>query len=54
MTLEYAEGDVVAEISGAAAPEDGATMPSRVRQPSLRSCAEKRALVDLASAAGRR
>ncbi|RUX25418.1 IS66 family insertion sequence hypothetical protein [Mesorhizobium sp. M2A.F.Ca.ET.042.01.1.1] len=52
MTLEHAEGDVVAEISGAAAPEDGATMASRVRQRRLWSCAEKRALVDLASAAG--
>ncbi|MDX8522765.1 IS66-like element accessory protein TnpA [Mesorhizobium dulcispinae] len=52
MTLEHAEGDVVAEISGAAAAEDGAAMPGRVRQRRLWSCAEKRALVDLASAAG--
>ncbi|RWD51027.1 MAG: IS66 family insertion sequence hypothetical protein [Mesorhizobium sp.] len=52
MTLEHAEGDVVAEISGAAASEDGATMPGRARQRRLWSCAEKRALVDLASAAG--
>lgn len=52
MTLEHAEGDVVAEISGAAAAEDGATMPGRARQRRLWSCAEKRALVDLASAAG--
>ncbi|RUY09453.1 IS66 family insertion sequence hypothetical protein [Mesorhizobium sp. M2A.F.Ca.ET.040.01.1.1] len=52
MTLEHAEGDVVSEISGAAAAEDGATMPARARQRRLWSCAEKRALVDLASAAG--
>ncbi|WP_245468506.1 MULTISPECIES: transposase [unclassified Mesorhizobium] len=52
MTLEHAEGDVVAEISGAAASEDGASMPGRARQRKLWSCAEKRALVDLASAAG--
>ncbi|TGT35926.1 transposase [Mesorhizobium sp. M8A.F.Ca.ET.165.01.1.1] len=52
MTLEHAEGDVVAEISGAAASEDGAAMPGRARQRRLWSCAEKRALVDLASAAG--
>ncbi|RWK55058.1 transposase [Mesorhizobium sp.] len=52
MTLEHAEGDVVSEISGAAAAEDGATMPGRARQRRLWSCAEKRALVDLASAAG--
>lgn len=37
MTLEHAEGDVVAEISGAAAAEDGATMPSC--EPELRSSA---------------
>ncbi|TIP39897.1 MAG: IS66 family insertion sequence element accessory protein TnpB [Mesorhizobium sp.] len=52
MTLEHAEGDLVAEISGAAAAEDGATMPGRARQRRLWSCAEKRALVDLANAAG--
>ncbi|MDX8503143.1 transposase [Mesorhizobium sp. VK4C] len=52
MTLEHAEGDVVAEVNGAAAAEDGATMPGRVRQRRLWSCAEKRALVDLASASG--
>ncbi|WP_245420785.1 MULTISPECIES: transposase [Mesorhizobium] len=43
---------MVAEISGAAASEDGALMPGRARQRRLWSCAEKRALVDLASAAG--
>ncbi|OHV63004.1 hypothetical protein LCM4577_32870 [Mesorhizobium sp. LCM 4577] len=43
---------MVAEISGAAAAEDRATMPGRARQRRLWSCAEKRALVDLASAAG--
>ncbi|WP_036260309.1 transposase [Mesorhizobium sp. WSM3224] len=52
MTLEHAGGDVVAELSGAAAAEDRATMPGRARQRRLWSCAEKRALVDLASAAG--
>ncbi len=52
MTLEHSEGDVVAEINGAAASEDGAVMPGRARQRRLWSCAEKRALVDLASAAG--
>lgn len=52
MTLEHADGDVVAEDSGAAAAEDRATMPGRARQRRLWSCAEKRALVDLASAAG--
>ncbi|MDX8455277.1 transposase [Mesorhizobium sp. VK9D] len=52
MTLEHAKGDVVADISRTAAAEDGATMPGRVRQRRLWSCAEKRALVDLASAAG--
>ncbi|MDX8535964.1 transposase [Mesorhizobium sp. VK25D] len=52
MTLEHAKGDVVAEIGSTAAAEDGATMPGRVRQRRLWSCAEKRALVDLASAAG--
>ncbi|MDX8503660.1 transposase [Mesorhizobium sp. VK4C] len=52
MTLEHAKGDVVAEISGTAASEDGAAMPGRARQRRLWSCAEKRALVDLASAAG--
>ncbi|RWK58051.1 transposase [Mesorhizobium sp.] len=52
MTLEHAEGDVVAEISGAAPAEDRATMPGCSRQRRLWSCAEKRALVDLASAAG--
>ncbi|WP_245501875.1 transposase [Mesorhizobium sp. M2A.F.Ca.ET.039.01.1.1] len=43
---------MVAEISGAAAAEDRATTPGRARQRRLWSCAEKRALVDLASAAG--
>ncbi|RUW21015.1 MULTISPECIES: transposase [unclassified Mesorhizobium] len=52
MTLEHAESDVVAEISSTPAAEDGATMPGRARQRRLWSCAEKRALVDLASAAG--
>ncbi|RUX50124.1 IS66 family insertion sequence hypothetical protein [Mesorhizobium sp. M4A.F.Ca.ET.050.02.1.1] len=52
MTLEHADGDVVAEDCGAAAAEDRATMPGRARQRRLWSCAEKRALVDLASAAG--
>ncbi|RWE20906.1 transposase [Mesorhizobium sp.] len=52
MTLEHAEGDVVAEISGTAASEDGAAMPGRSRHRRLWSSAEKRALVDLASAAG--
>ncbi|RWD46101.1 MAG: IS66 family insertion sequence hypothetical protein [Mesorhizobium sp.] len=52
MTLEHAESDVVAEDSGAAAAEDGAAMPGRARQRRLWSCAEKRALVDLANAAG--
>ncbi|MDX8529052.1 transposase [Mesorhizobium sp. MSK_1335] len=52
MTLEHADGDVVAEDSGAAAAEDRATMPGRARQRRLWSCAEKRALVDLAKAAG--
>ncbi|RUW48008.1 IS66 family insertion sequence hypothetical protein, partial [Mesorhizobium sp. M1A.F.Ca.ET.072.01.1.1] len=52
MTLEHAEGDVVAEDSSTAAAEAGAMMPCRVRQRRLWSCAEKRALVDLASAAG--
>ncbi|WP_244748498.1 IS66-like element accessory protein TnpA [Mesorhizobium sp. 131-3-5] len=50
--MEHAEGDVVAEDCGAAAAEDGAAMPGRARQRRLWSCAEKRALVDLASAAG--
>ncbi|CDX24919.1 transposase [Mesorhizobium plurifarium] len=52
MTLEHAEGDLVAEISISAAAEDAATMPGRSGQRRLWSCAEKRALVDLASAAG--
>ncbi|TIT90643.1 MAG: IS66 family insertion sequence element accessory protein TnpB, partial [Mesorhizobium sp.] len=52
MTSEHAEGDAVAEISSTPAAEDGAAMPGRVRQRRLWSCAEKRALVDLASAAG--
>ncbi|RWX63416.1 IS66 family insertion sequence hypothetical protein [Mesorhizobium sp. M4B.F.Ca.ET.089.01.1.1] len=52
MTLEHAEGDVVAELSSAAASEDGAAMPGRARQRRLWSRAEKRALVDLATAAG--
>ncbi|RWP56675.1 MAG: IS66 family insertion sequence element accessory protein TnpB [Mesorhizobium sp.] len=53
MTLEHARGDMVAELRGAAAAaEDLATVPGRVRQRRLWSCTEKRALVDLASAAG--
>ncbi|MFC3320577.1 IS66-like element accessory protein TnpA [Mesorhizobium cantuariense] len=52
MKLEHAEGDLVAELSGAAAAEDRATVVGRSRQRRLWSCAEKRALVDLASAAG--
>ncbi|QKC73206.1 IS66-like element accessory protein TnpA [Mesorhizobium loti] len=52
MTLEHARGDMVAEISGGAPAEDCAAMPGRVRQRRLWSCTEKRALVDLASAAG--
>ncbi|MER8474210.1 transposase [Mesorhizobium sp. M1328] len=52
MTLEHARGDVVAELSGAAASEDLAAVPGRVRQRRLSSCTEKRALVDLASATG--
>lgn len=41
MTLELAEGDVVAELSDAAAAEDGAAMPGRARQRRLWSCTEK-------------
>ncbi|MER9826670.1 transposase [Mesorhizobium sp. M0115] len=52
MTLENAGDDLVAEFSGATAAEDRATMPGRSRQRRLWSCDEKRALVDLASAAG--
>ncbi|UVK49961.1 transposase (plasmid) [Mesorhizobium sp. AR02] len=53
MTLEHARGDMVAELRGAAAAaEDLATVPGRVRPRRLWSCTEKRALVDLASAAG--
>lgn len=52
MTLEHARGDMVAELSGAAAAADLATVPGRVRQRRLWSCTEKRALVDLANAAG--
>ncbi|MER8615094.1 transposase [Mesorhizobium sp. M1216] len=53
MTLEHARGDMVAELRGAAAAaEDLATVPGRVRQRRLWSCTEKRALVDLASATG--
>ncbi|RWA78800.1 MAG: IS66 family insertion sequence hypothetical protein [Mesorhizobium sp.] len=52
MTLEHARGDLVAELSGIAPAEDRATMPGRARQRRLWSYAEKRALVDLASAAG--
>ncbi|TGU45644.1 IS66 family insertion sequence element accessory protein TnpB [bacterium M00.F.Ca.ET.152.01.1.1] len=52
MTLEHARGDMVAELSGAVAAADLATVPGRVRQRRLWSCAEKRALVDLANAAG--
>ncbi|ESZ31302.1 hypothetical protein X732_30310 [Mesorhizobium sp. L2C066B000] len=52
MTLEHARGDMVAELSGAAAAEELSTVPGRVRQRRLWSCTEKRALVDLASAAG--
>ncbi|MER8746086.1 IS66 family insertion sequence element accessory protein TnpB [Mesorhizobium sp. M1004] len=43
---------MVAELSGAAAAEELSTVPGRVRQRRLWSCTEKRALVDLASAAG--
>ncbi|MCV3211856.1 transposase [Mesorhizobium sp. YC-39] len=43
---------MVAEISGGAPAEDCAAVPGRVRQRRLWSCTEKRALVDLASAAG--
>ncbi|WP_292649072.1 transposase [Mesorhizobium sp.] len=43
---------MVAELSGAAAAADLATVPGRVRQRRLWSCTEKRALVDLANAAG--
>ncbi|UVC13362.1 IS66-like element accessory protein TnpA [Mesorhizobium onobrychidis] len=52
MTLEHARGDTVAEISGAAPAEDLARVAGRVRQRRLWTCTEKRALVDLASAAG--
>ncbi|MER9606360.1 hypothetical protein [Mesorhizobium sp. M0243] len=53
MTLEHARSDLVAELSGAAAAEDLATVCGRrVRQRRLWSYTEKRALVDLASAAG--
>lgn len=52
MTLEHARGDMVAELSGPAAAEELSTVPGRVRQRRLWSCTEKRALVDLASAAG--
>ncbi|WP_287304609.1 transposase [Mesorhizobium sp.] len=52
MTLEHAGGDLVAELCGAAPAEDRATVAGRVRQRRLWSCAEKRALVDLGSAAG--
>jgi len=51
MTLEHTEGDVVAEINGAAPAEDRAAGSGRARQRRLWSCTEKRALVDLASAA---
>ncbi|ESY09262.1 hypothetical protein X751_31580 [Mesorhizobium sp. LNJC395A00] len=43
---------MVAELSGPAAAEELSTVPGRVRQRRLWSCTEKRALVDLASAAG--
>ncbi|MER8608652.1 transposase [Mesorhizobium sp. M1233] len=43
---------MVAEISGGPPAEDCAAMPGRVRQRRLWSCTEKRAVVDLASAAG--
>lgn len=52
MTLEHAIGDMVAELSGAAEAEDPTSVPGRVRQRRLWSYTEKRALVDLASAAG--
>ncbi|WP_258598757.1 transposase [Mesorhizobium sp. AR07] len=52
MTLEHARGDMVAELSGAAATEELTTVRGRVRQRRLWSCTEKRALVDLASAVG--
>ncbi|ESX98396.1 hypothetical protein X753_31185 [Mesorhizobium sp. LNJC399B00] len=43
---------MVAEISRGAPAEDCAAVPGRVRQRRLWSCTKKRALVDLASAAG--
>lgn len=45
-------GDMVAELSGAAATEELTTVRGPVRQRRLWSCTDKRALVDLASAAG--
>ncbi|MER9121404.1 transposase [Mesorhizobium sp. M0954] len=45
-------GDMVAELSDAAATEELTTVRGRVRQRRLWSCTEKRALVDLASASG--
>ncbi|KUM24292.1 hypothetical protein AU467_31260 [Mesorhizobium loti] len=52
MTFEHARGDMVAEMGGAAPAEDCAAVPGRIRQRRPWSCAEKRALVDLANAAG--
>lgn len=43
---------MVAELSDAAAADDRGTVIGRARQRRLWSCTEKRALVDLASAAG--
>ncbi|WP_245431743.1 IS66-like element accessory protein TnpA [Mesorhizobium atlanticum] len=43
---------MVAELGGAATAQDCATLPGRARQRRLWSCTEKRALVDLANAAG--
>lgn len=43
---------MVAEFSGGAPAADGATESGHSRQRRLWSCAEKRALVDLANAAG--
>ncbi|WP_024505894.1 transposase [Mesorhizobium sp. XAP4] len=52
MRKRQARGDIVAELSGAAAAEDLAAVPGRARQRRLWSCTEKRSLVDMADAAG--
>ena len=52
MTLEQAEGALVAEFNDVARADDGATRARHSRQRRLWSNAAKRALVDLASAAG--